>query len=462
MKKAIRDHWKDFAAIIALLVVSLGVGSVILSNQRFRFPFTAAPVEMYADLASAQGITPGQGQAVVVSGIQIGRIQGVTLVNGNARARLAIFPKYKDLLHTDASGLIRPRTGLQDLFLEVNPGSPKSPVARKGFIMPVSRTLREINLDEVLASLDQDTRDHLQLLLSGAAGGLKGRGMDLAELFKRFGPTARDLRRVNESVALERSNLKDSIHGLAQLSSELAGKDDDLARLVDASAAVFGAFASEDRNVSLTVHKLPGALRTTTQALADVQRFAQQLGPAATSLTPVFTQLDRTNRTVTPIARRLTPVVRDQIRPFVREAQPLVANLRPAATGLGKATPNLTTVFLRLNHLFNLLGYNPNGREPADKADRQEGYLFWLAWVTHQTENLINTDDANGPMRPVFLTGSCSTLINLINGQPPLEFLMGLSPLLQGACGNPATRSVQPELVKKTLAAARKRQEAAG
>ena len=34
--------------------------------------------------------------------------------------------------------------------------------------------------------------------------------MDLAELFRRFGPTARDLRRVNEAVAAEREGLKDA------------------------------------------------------------------------------------------------------------------------------------------------------------------------------------------------------------------------------------------------------------
>jgi hypothetical protein len=152
--------------------------------------------------------------------------------------------------------------------------------------------------------------------------------------------------------------------------------------------------------------------------------------------------------------------VRDQIRPFAREARPLLADLRPAANGLSRAIPDLTASFERINHLANLLGFNPNGREPADKADRQEGYLFWLAWVTHQTENLINVDDGNGPLRPIFLTGTCNTLVNLIDGQPGLEFLMGLSPLLQQQCGNPATRSTRPDLVKRSLERARKKEAA--
>ena len=86
-----------------------------------------------------------------------------------------------------------------------------------------------------------------------------------------------------------------------------------------------------------------------------------------------------------------------------------------------------------------MLGHNPGGREDPDKAGREEGYLFWLAWVTHQGANLQSIDDANGPMRPIFLTGTCKTLTSLVNDQPQLEFALGLSPLLATVCENPDT-----------------------
>ncbi len=453
MKRAIKDHYKDFGAILALLLFAGGVSSVILTQQRFRFPLiTEKPQRMYAELDNAQAVTPGQGQSVNIAGVKIGLIANVTLKDGHAVIGLDIKPRFKNIIHTDATGLLRPRTGLKDMFLEVNPGSKQAPLAKSGFTIPASRTLTDVDLDQILSSLDSDTREHLQLLLGGAAGGLKGRGMDLAELFRRFGPTNRDLRRVNQSVSVEREKIKDGIHGLAQITNELAGKQDDLAKLVDSSAAVFESFASEDQNVSATVQKLPAALQTTTRTLADVKAFADQLGPTTRSLTPVFQTLDRTNRVITPIAKQLTPIIGNQIRPFVREARPLVANLRPAAVGLSKAMPDLTTVGARLNTLFNLLAFNPNGAEPADKASRQEGYLFWMAWLTHQTENLINTDDANGPMRPVFLTGTCSTLTNLVNNEPGLEFLLGLSGVLSQQCSNPTTTSILPNLAKKRVA----------
>ncbi len=458
MKRAIKDHWKDFAAILALLVIAGGVSAVILTNQRFRFPLIQEkPMRLYAELDNAQAVTPGQGQTVEVAGVKIGLIANVKLRNGRAVVGLDIYPRFKDTIRSEGvSALLRPRTGLKDMFLQVDPGERGSPAAKEGFTIPARSTLTDVDLDEFLSVLDTDTRQHLQLLLAGTAGGLDGRGMDLAELFKAYGPTVRDLRRVNQAVAVEREGLKDAIHGLSLLTNELAAKDDDLARLVDSSAAVFEAFASEDRNVSATVDKLPEALRVTTATLGDVRRFADELGPTSEALLPTFDALERTNGVITPIAKRLTPVLSSQVRPFVREARPLVSDLRPAATGLAKSLPDLTTSFMRINRLFNMLAFNPEGREPASEATRQEGYLFWLAWLGHQTENLVNVDDGNGPIRPIFLTGTCQTLTSLVNETPELEFLLGLTGVLANACSNPVTRSTDVAAVRRSLERERK------
>ena len=89
-----------------------------------------------------------------------------------------------------------------------------------------------------------------------------------------------------------------------------------------------------------------------------------------------------------------------------------------------------------------MVAHNPNGREDPDKAGREEGYGFWTAWLTHQTANLQSIEDANGPMRPIFLTGTCATFTSLVNDLPQAEFLLGLSPLLETVCKNPTTTSL--------------------
>ncbi len=199
MTRAIKKHSGDFAAIIVLLVLSIVVAGYILNHERLRFPFIqSTPFTINAQFSTGQAVTPGQGQTVRVSGVQIGQIGNVSLKNGMAVVQLQIDQKYKHVIHQDATALLRPRTGLKDMFVEVNPGTQRSPVAKPGFTIPVSNTLPDINVDEILASLDADTRAYLDLLVNGAGQGLKGKGgNELAQVLERFEPTHRDLARLN-------------------------------------------------------------------------------------------------------------------------------------------------------------------------------------------------------------------------------------------------------------------------
>jgi phospholipid/cholesterol/gamma-HCH transport system substrate-binding protein len=162
MKDAIRKRAGDFTAIIVLMVIALGVGFYILSQERLRFPFIqSAPFKLKAELATAQAVVAGQGQTVRVAGVRIGDIGGVSLKNGRAIVSMDIDPQYKGLIHTDATALLRPKTGLKDMFLEINPGSNSAPAAKANWTMPIRNTLPDINPDEIFSVLDTDTRYYL-------------------------------------------------------------------------------------------------------------------------------------------------------------------------------------------------------------------------------------------------------------------------------------------------------------
>jgi phospholipid/cholesterol/gamma-HCH transport system substrate-binding protein len=426
MRKAIRDHARDFAAIIGLIVIAAGVVGYILTNQRFRFPvIEEGPKRIQADFSTAQAVIPGQGQTVRVSGVKVGDVGRVTLKNGRARVTFEILPKYKDLIREDATALLRPKTALKDMFIEVQPGSGR--VARAGHVLPVENTLPDVNPDEVLAALDGDVRDYLKLLVNGAGRGLQGRGDELREVFRRFEPTHRDLARVTSKVAERRENLRRLVSSLNRLNTTLGAKDDDLAQLVDASARTFRAFASQEGNIQSTVEELPSALRETTQTLGKVETFARILRPSLDRLSPAVRRIDAANRALRPLAREATPTLRSEVRPFVRESRPLVRSLRPAARSLADSTPDLSRSFVVLNHLFNMIGFNEGGRQGPDVASRDEGYLFWIAWLGHNGGAVFSTSDATGIFRPVAIQATCATIKQTINDEPELEFLQGLT-----------------------------------
>jgi phospholipid/cholesterol/gamma-HCH transport system substrate-binding protein len=436
MIRTIRKHRKDFLAIIGLGVIASAVAFYVLDNQRLRFPLLEPKAfKLKAQFETAQAVTPGQGQTVRVSGVRIGDIGKVELRrDGRAVITMEIDDKYKKLVRTDANAFLRPKTGLKDMFIELHPGSKQQPLARAGFMIPIHNTLPDVNPDEFFAALDADTRDYLKLLLNGAARGLKGRAGDLSEVLARFEPTNRDIAAVTTEVAKRRQELRRLITSLNRLNTELKSKDDDLAQLIESSATVFRAFAAQSSNVSATIREFPSALRQTTSTLSRVDRMAQVLGPTSDRLVPVARALDRANRATIPFALEAAPLLQRDIRPFVRTARPVIRNLNPAARDLVKAEPFITRSFVVLNHLFNLLGYNKNGREDPNNPNRDEGYLFYLAWLGHQTTVLFQNGDAHGPGRPFALGGQCGILRATAASSPQATFVLGIG----GALSNPA------------------------
>jgi phospholipid/cholesterol/gamma-HCH transport system substrate-binding protein len=434
VRTAIRKHLRDFAAIVGIFLLAVGVGGYILYNQEARGPLPFVeekPFEVKAEFTDAQAVTPGQGQSVRIAGVKVGTITKADLDEGKAVVTLALEPKYGKRLHTNATALLRPRTGLKDMFVELEPGTKDAPKLEEKGVIPSSNTSPDIDPDEFFSALDSDTRAYLKLLIAGVGKGLEGRGNDLREVFRRLEPLHRDLARVTTAIAERRSNLRRLVHNYANLTQELGTKDKEIVRLVEASQAVLSAFASEDQNISATVARLPGALRQTEQTLGKVNTFAQVLGPSLDSLRPAFRKLDDANAAVRPFAKEAEPIVRNRIRPFVRAARPYVADLRPTARDLATATPDLTTSFQQLNRFFNMGAFNPNGKEKltgdlSKDRNRQEGYLFWLGWLANNTNSLFSTADSSGPFRRSLFQVTCATFKELAEHEGVPEPILGV------------------------------------
>ncbi len=370
VKLAIRKHWRDFLAVLGVFVLGVAVAVYILSQQDFRFPLVEEkPKRIAIELENAQAVQPGQGQTVRVAGVEVGRIADVTLEEGVAVVELEVLKEHEDLIREDATALLRPKTALKDMFVEVSPGSGR--VLDEGERISVANTLPDVDPDEIYEALDEDTRPYLKLLVSGAGKGLDGRGDELGEVFRRFEPLHRDLARVMRATAARRDALKRLIHRYGLLMTHVGRRPEELQRLVSASGAVFDALASEDQNISASVARLPGALRASESALNEVREFAPVLRTSLESLRPPIRKLDETNAALTPFLRETTPILRDEIRPFVRAARPFTDDLRLAARDLSKATPDLTRHLRGAEPLLQHRRVQPGRRGgPRGQVDR--------------------------------------------------------------------------------------------
>ena len=406
MKRAIREHLRDFIAIAVLAVLAIVTTGVILVRQQANFPSWLPIVgqshfELKAEFSSSQAVTPGQGQTVDLSGVKIGSVQGVNLESGVAVVTMNIDPQYAPLIHPDASLLLRPRTGLQDMTIEIDPGQ-KGGEVQEGSTLPLANTEPNVNPDQIIASLDGDTQSFLQLLLQGGAQGLYGHSEQLSAGLRRFDPTVRDIARINSALATRRQNLRRVITNFGKLSNALGHRDTQLARFVRSSNTVLGSFAKEQNAIRETLQQFPPTLQQTQSTLTSANRFAQILGPASRKLIPSAQALAPALRQVRPLFRETTIPIKTQIRPFARASQQPLKHINQASQPLAKTTTSLTKGFNDLNLLFNALAYNPPGA-----AD--EGYLFWLSWLNHNTNAVFFTQDAGGPLRHGLVQLSCAT-----------------------------------------------------
>ena len=421
MRRQIKKQLRVFVALLFLLVMSLGIAGYILSNQRFYLP-AGVPVlgtdfyEVNAELPTAQAVVPGQGQTVNIAGVKVGEVGSVTLEEGHAVVVMRIKEKYAPI-HRDATVLLRPKTGLKDMFLALDPGTPSAGNLPEGGSVPVANTLQDVNADEILASLDGDTRAYLQILLnaggqafddreSGATGRFQQTAQqDLRETLKRFEPTARDGERFTKLLIARRHNIKRVIHNFQELSTALASRDKQLAQFVDSANANFEAFASEQDSLRAALREFPGALSQTETTLRKAGGLANELGPALQKLRPFARELAPALRKTRPFFRETTPIIRDQIRPFARDVQPTVRDLRNASADLSVVTPRLTRSFKVLNAFFNTLAYNPPGAT--------EPFLFYSAWGAHAGATLWSMQDAHGPVRRGIVLVGCPTYNSL-------------------------------------------------
>jgi phospholipid/cholesterol/gamma-HCH transport system substrate-binding protein len=415
----IRRYALAMAAIIAMVVAAALVGGYILAHQRVRFPWQ----DYYAlsgDFSNAQAVTPGQGQTVAVAGVTVGEVSKVTLHDGLARVEMQINRDKLKAVHADATMLLRPKTGLQDMSIQLDPGTPRAPALKDGAVVPVSQTQPQVNQDEVFEALDSDTRGWLRTLVSAGSTGLKGRGEALRRLFKAGAPTLERTDRVTHAIVARRGDLKHLVTNLRSLAQAAATKDDELAQLVDAGNQTFGALAQHDAALRETLARLPGTLQAARSALAETRPFARELRPALKEFTPAVKALTPALPRVEPLLRDATPALRD-IRGLVRDARPVVRDLNPSIGDVAQTDPRLKRILAVGNYITNEITYNPPGKE--------EGFLFWTAWFFHNSNSILRVQDAQGVAWRGLAVLSCSSLDGIPGDIKPLMALVFQSPV---------------------------------
>jgi phospholipid/cholesterol/gamma-HCH transport system substrate-binding protein len=426
IRDQIERYRTAFTAVVTMIVLAALSAGYILAHERLSLPGWVPIVghetfSLKGEFTTGQAVTPGQGQSVTIAGAKIGEIASVELVNGRAVVSMDLTPKYARWIYRDATMLLRPKTGLKDETVQISPGNPATGRVPAGWTIPVDQTAPDGNLDELLASLDADTRAYLQELLSGAGEGLKGNAANLSATFKRFDPLAREVQEIGREVAKRQYYVEHGIHNFRLVMEALGEKDTQLAELVDSSNAVLATFAEQDHALQETLHELPGVLTRANHGLGKLATTAHVVGSTLKALEPFAKELAPAQRAARAEFRATTPILANEIRPLLRAILPTVEQLQPSLRDFAQASPNLATSFTVLNELFNELAYNP--------GPEQGGFLFFADWGAHDLDSAVANGEAHGAVGQTLLYFNCElpkVLEGVAQVDPTAKLLLGL------------------------------------
>jgi phospholipid/cholesterol/gamma-HCH transport system substrate-binding protein len=419
LSRQARGRSKDTIAIVVLAIVAVVMTLFIFIQQKASLPswtpFVGEEfVHITGEFETAQAVAPGQGQAVVIAGIQVGKITSVALEDGHAVVGMDIEPQYMKLVKPDSTLLMRPKTNLNDMTVEVTPGTEKGHL-EEGDNIPLSQTESNTNLDAFLATLDADTRQYLQLLLAGGAEGVGSRGKQLSGAFRRFQPFVHYLADLNKAVAQRRQALAGVIHSFGLLTTELGRRDAEIERFVSGSRAALGNFANEQQAIQESLVEFPATLAAVQAGLGSSSTASIAARPALIGLIPQAQALGPALSSTERFFEQTTAPIRDQLRPFTRQVRPVLTHTKQGAADLEKTTRGFGNALGGLNALFNELAFKPKGKQ---------SYLFYLPWANHDLNASYNIGDAGGPVQRGLVMITC-------NGSSLAYGVAGLNPFIK-------------------------------
>ncbi len=386
------------AGLIGIAVIAL---LTYLAFTKFANPF-ASHYTVRATFSSATGLRPGS--LVRIAGVNVGTVESIDRVPGcqpygidRPRCRAAaVTLQIADQglpLHTDATFWIRPRIFLEgNFFIDVSPGTPSAPRAPEGYTFPVQQGREPVQLDQVLTSLQADTRRNLQILLRqyGIAVRLGGPGYNASIPY--WAPAYASTSAVaHDALGLRPHDLSRWIAAQATVAGALNEHPRTLQSLITDFNTTAGAFARENAALAASVAQLPQTLAAAT--------------PAFNALNAAFPPVRALSRALIPGVVLAGPAI-DASLPFFNQLRQLVA---PAE--LGGLADNLATAVPSLAQLTNeTIPLMTGGVRPASSC---------LATVVYPWSQLTLTD-------PHF---------NASNGFPPRKVYVEAVDYLPGLAG---------------------------
>jgi phospholipid/cholesterol/gamma-HCH transport system substrate-binding protein len=377
-----------------------------------------------------------KGNQVKVGGVPVGSVERIELADdGRALIEVSVEDTGLTPLHEGTRAEVRSASlsGVANRYVAITPGPVSEPKLEDGADVPAEDTQAEVDLDEVLNTLDPQTLRDLKLVVRNGASGLSGRGEALGRAVDALDPALSQAQAVEREILRDQDAFTRFLVESADVVSAVATRDEDLEQAVSSGRATMDELASRDVQLDSLLRRAPDTLRHANTTLVNLRATLRDVDPALVEARPAA-----------PLLARFL----DDLRPVARRARPVVASLRSTIDSRGNR--DLLGVLRRVPRLERI------GVPTLDSAVATvDDLLPVVREIRPYTPDLIGGQvngfggstsgyyDANGHYTRISFQGSPYTPTNILSllGTPPtLPGLTGYRNGLNRRCPGAATQ----------------------
>jgi phospholipid/cholesterol/gamma-HCH transport system substrate-binding protein len=266
---------------------------------------------------------------IKISGVEIGRVNGVQLGEGDQDAEaivtLEIDPEYAPVPQ-DTRAILRAKSLLGEAYVELTPGDPRNGMAPDGGELAAAQVAKSVQLDEIFRTFDEKTREAFKQGAVDNSIAVNGRGATLNQMLGVLPGTL--------------TELDDVLNILNQ-------QEEDVSKLIRNTGVVFDALSARQGELSSLITNTNTVFTTTASRTEDLKEFFRIFPTFLRESRLTQERLGEFSEVGTPVMRKMVPVA-NQVKPLFDASQALdpqlirlYTNIKPVINKAPRAFPSL-------------------------------------------------------------------------------------------------------------------------
>jgi virulence factor Mce-like protein len=347
-----RSRW-NLPIYLSYVVVCITALGFIVLQMGVTLPWSH-PYRLTATFRDAAGILANN--EVFMNGTKIGRIQDVSATGGQARVDMVIENGSGLPVYNDSTAMVRIKNLLGETYVEINRGTPQAGTMSDGGGIPVNRTLTPVQIDEVLAVLDPQSRQRLQLLIDGAGDALADRGSNLNDQAHIVNNLLTSLNGPAVELKVRQGQLEDIVLELQRFYGMLAQQRDTVRQEFGTWAQVMAQEAAQEQAIKGTITQADTLLQhLDTLVGGEVPNIRALFDDLPGTLTALSSFLGQTNQILDPAANNGQGLTSTSV---LKAIDAIFMNL---GTSFADTDPTAKDGDNKAQHLWSVYGVNCHG-----------------------------------------------------------------------------------------------------